>query len=239
MNESFSLIPFKNKNFGKIRGLLINGEPWFVAADVCNVLEIKNPSDALVKLEDIEKMTLALTENLSGKRGGARRLKIISEPGLYRLVCSSRKPEAREIQHWVFHEVMPSIRKTGSYSIDAEEQKRNKLRDESIVGRRNLTDEVQRFNQRDFIDGDKNPKARSRYARLTAKTQTGVFKIPSGGRDEATGKELAALIFGETAITNAMSKAYNEGVPFAQAEQRAVAVAQHVARLISGDIPLL
>lgn len=234
MKESFSLTPFKNKNFGKIRGLLINGEPWFVAADVCNVLELTNVTETLRRLEDDELTSVKL------KSGGQMRwLKIINESGLYRLVFSSRKPEAREIQHWVFHEVMPSIRKTGSYSIDADEQKRNKLRDESIVGRRNLTDEVQLFNQRDFLDGDKNPKARARYARLTAKTQTGVFKIPSGGRDEATGKELATLIFGETAITNAMSKAYNEGVPFAQAEQRAVAVAQHVARLISGDIPLL
>ena len=101
MNESFSLTPFKNKNFGKIRGLLINGEPCFVAADVCNVLELTNTTITLERLDDDEKMTLILTEGLSGKRGGARRLKIINESGLYRLVFSGRKPEAREIQHWV------------------------------------------------------------------------------------------------------------------------------------------
>lgn len=88
------------------------GDPWFVAKDVCNILEISNPSDALQSLDDDEKTNLGNSYVWSEP---GRKPLIISEPGLYRLVMRSRKPEAKEFQRWVTHEVLPSIRKHGAY----------------------------------------------------------------------------------------------------------------------------
>lgn len=91
---------------------------WFVAADVCAILGIVNVSDAIKKLDEDEKMTLGLTDSHSGNRGGAQSLTLINEPGLYSLIMSSRKPEAKKFKRWVTHEVLPSIRKTGLYAVD-------------------------------------------------------------------------------------------------------------------------
>ena len=77
---------FQNDQFGEIRTVMYDGEPWFVAADVCRVLEIANPSDALSRLDDDERMTLDSTEGHSGQRGGAQKFNCINEPGLYTLV---------------------------------------------------------------------------------------------------------------------------------------------------------
>lgn len=89
-----------------------NGDPWFLAKDVCDILEIRNPSDALQSLDDDEKTNLGNSYVWSEP---GRRPLIISEPGLYRLVIRSRKPEAKEFQRWITHEVLPSIRKHGAY----------------------------------------------------------------------------------------------------------------------------
>ena len=100
----------------KLRIIARDGEPWFVLADVCQVLGTTNPSMASKGLDDDEKMTLSLTEGHSGQRGGAQSVTIVNEPGFYRIVMRSDKPIARKFQRWVTWEVLPSIRKTGSYS---------------------------------------------------------------------------------------------------------------------------
>lgn len=105
MNE---LKTFKNPKFGTIRTTTINGEPWFVAADVCEALEIQNPTDAIKKLDEDEKARLNL-----GLRGGDTN--VVNEPGLYALVLGSRKPEAKAFKRWITHEVIPTIRKHGAY----------------------------------------------------------------------------------------------------------------------------
>ena len=109
---------FENTQFGKIRSLLIEGEPWFVAADVCRALEIGNPSDAIKRLDSDEVMTLDLNEGHSGTRGGAQKLNLVNEPGMYALVLGSRKPSAKAFKRWIAHDVIPSIRKTGMYSAN-------------------------------------------------------------------------------------------------------------------------
>ena len=88
---------------------------WFVAADVCRVLELSNPSEALKGLEEDERMTLSNTEGHSGLRGGAQSFNVISESGLYALIFKSRKPEAKAFRKWVTGEVLPAIRKSGVY----------------------------------------------------------------------------------------------------------------------------
>lgn len=109
---------FVSEKFGSIRVMTINNEPWFVAADVCKALEIGNPTMALSRLDEDEKMTLSLTEGHSGVRGGAQMANVVNEPGLYTLVLGSRKPEAKEFKRWITHEVIPTIRKTGGYIAD-------------------------------------------------------------------------------------------------------------------------
>ena len=88
------------------------GEPWFVAKDVCDILEISNPSDALKRLDDDERSRFNL-----GRQGETN---IVNEAGLYVLVLGSRKPEAHEFKRWVTHEVLPSIRRHGGYMAGQE-----------------------------------------------------------------------------------------------------------------------
>ncbi len=91
MKKTNELTVFQNDQFGSVRVIEREGEPWFVAADVCRALEITNPSVALERLDDDEKMTLSSTEGHSGQRGGAQLLNIVNEPGMYALVLGSRK----------------------------------------------------------------------------------------------------------------------------------------------------
>lgn len=100
---------FENPEFGQIRATVSNnGEPLFVAADVCRALEHSNVTMALDRLDDDEKTKLNL-----GLSGGATNC--VTEAGLYSLVLGSRKKEARQFKRWVTHEVIPSIRKHGAY----------------------------------------------------------------------------------------------------------------------------
>lgn len=87
--------------------------PWFVAADVCRVLEIGNTTEAIRSLEDFEKMTLSNPEGRAGN--GAQSYNLISESGLYALIFKSRKPQAVAFRLWVTSEVLPAIRQNGFY----------------------------------------------------------------------------------------------------------------------------
>lgn len=94
-----------------IRTILINNEPWWVAKDVCDVLEHSNSRMALDRLDEDEKGVSSIYTP-----GGTQEMQIINEPGLYSLILGSRKPEAKAFKRWITHEVIPAIRNTGSYS---------------------------------------------------------------------------------------------------------------------------
>ena len=98
---------FKNEEFGEIRVTAIDGEPWFVAKDVCDILGISNPTMAIEGLENFERAKFNL-----GRQGEAN---IISESGFYTLVLRSRKPVAKPFRIWVTNKILPTIRKTGGY----------------------------------------------------------------------------------------------------------------------------
>ena len=104
------LMIFENEAFGKVRTLNLNGEPWFVAVDVCSVLDLSNPTIAVSRLDEDERAKFIL-----GRQGDAT---IVNEPGLYTLVLGSRKPEAKAFKRWITHEVLPNIRKHGVYITD-------------------------------------------------------------------------------------------------------------------------
>lgn len=116
---------FNNDQFGKIRAITRDGEPWFVAVDVCRALEVGDTGKATGRLDDDE---LTRIKIVSG--GQSREVIVVSEAGLYGLVLGSRKPEAKEFKRWVTHEVIPSIRKTGGYLGNVEN-----MSDLEILGR--------------------------------------------------------------------------------------------------------
>lgn len=99
-------------NSTQIRTAIIDGEPWFVAKDVCEVLGIANSRDAVADLEQNE---LASVKATSG--GQRREMNVVSESGLYVLIFKSRKPEAKVFRRWVTSEVLPTLRKTGKYEM--------------------------------------------------------------------------------------------------------------------------
>lgn len=108
MNE---LKIFENPEFGSIRTLELNGEPWFVGKDVAEVLGYSNTRDALAKRVDKEDKGVANCDTL----GGNQSLITINESGLYSLILSSKLPTAKAFKRWVTSEVLPAIRKTGGY----------------------------------------------------------------------------------------------------------------------------
>ena len=106
---------FSNEKFGQVRTVMKDGEPWFVAADVCKALEIGNTAQAASKLDDDEKGIIS-----NDTLGGRQNMLAVNEPGLYSLVLGSRKKEARDFKRWITHEVIPTIRKTGGYVHNSE-----------------------------------------------------------------------------------------------------------------------
>lgn len=124
MEKKPELKLFQNDDFGTIRTVILDGEPWFVAADVCKILEHSNPTIAMNGLEDFEKTKLNL-----GLQGG--NTNIISESGFYTLVLRSRKSIAKPFRIWVTSEVLPSIRKTGRYIAPSENKMKAMLSDMS------------------------------------------------------------------------------------------------------------
>jgi len=95
--------------------LNIDGEPWFVATDVCKALEIGNNRMAVERLDFDEKSAVSLTDISSNGVKQQRDFTIVNEPGLYTLVLGSRKPSAKQFKRWITHDVIPSIRKHGAY----------------------------------------------------------------------------------------------------------------------------
>lgn len=134
------------------------GEPWFVAKDVCDILELTNPAVALQSLDDDEKTNLSNSYVWSEP---GRRPLIISEPGLYRLVMRSRKPEAKEFQRWVTHEVLPQIRKTGGYIPTSEtDDDMTILAKAVMIGQRTMEAQKQKIAEQQTRIVELEPKAR-------------------------------------------------------------------------------
>ncbi|MBQ6452564.1 MAG: phage antirepressor, partial [Solobacterium sp.] len=105
------LVTFSNPEFGNVRGLTIQGEPWLVGKDVAITLGYKNPRDALANHVDSEDKGVANCDTL----GGTQEMTVINESGLYSLILGSKLPGAKKFKRWVTSEVLPSIRKTGGY----------------------------------------------------------------------------------------------------------------------------
>lgn len=102
---------FKNSEFGEVRTVTIDNEPYFVGKDVAIILGYSNPRDAIGKHVDNEDKGVSKCDTL----GGIQELTVINESGLYSLILSSKLPTAKKFKRWITSEVLPSIRKTGGY----------------------------------------------------------------------------------------------------------------------------
>lgn len=108
---------FDNPDFGQIRAMINeSGEPMFVAKDVCSVLGISKYRDAISSLDEDEGCPVVVDTP-----GGAQKMTAVTEPGFYKLVMRSRKPEAKAFQRWVTHEVLPALRRDGGYMVARDE----------------------------------------------------------------------------------------------------------------------
>lgn len=166
MNE---LRIFENPEFGSIRTVEVNGEPWFVGKDVAEVLGYSNTRDALAKRVDDEDKGVANCDTPSGRQN----MTIINESGLYSLVLGSKLPTAKKFKRWVTSDVLPSIRKHGLYAMDEiladpdvlinaltelkeERQRRKKLESETVELSRAITEMQPKVNYVDIVLKSKN-----------------------------------------------------------------------------------
>jgi prophage antirepressor-like protein len=113
---SQAITPFEFKGHA-LRTVNRDGEMWFVARDVCDCLELEHITNALSRLRDNEKLTVKILQS-----GQDRDMWLVNEPGLYRLIFTSNKPQAQAFQDWVYHDVLPAIRQTGGYSLHPQGQ---------------------------------------------------------------------------------------------------------------------
>ena len=137
---------FANKEFGEIRVIEINGEPWWVLTDICKALDISNPSKVALRLDDDERSNFKL-----GRQGCVN---IVNESGLYAVILRSDKPNAKGFRKWVTSEVLPTIRKHGGYLTDElleklseSEQARDGFFKELLKERREHGKEIKSFRE--------------------------------------------------------------------------------------------
>lgn len=145
---------FNNHEFGQIRTVIDeNNEPWFVAIDICNALELTNPTVAVSRLDDDEKAKFNL-----GLSGGATN--VVNEYGLYNLILASRKKEAKQFKRWITHEVIPAIRKDGGYMLANKNDSEEEIMAKAVLIAQKSMERLKLENkQKDQIIGELKPKA--------------------------------------------------------------------------------
>lgn len=111
------LMIFESADFGRVRSVLKDGAPWFVAVDVCKALGLNQVTRAMSRLDSDEGRLLEVPHPQNTDK--TIEINAVSEAGLYHLILCSKKPEARAFKRWITHEVIPSIRKHGAYMTDA------------------------------------------------------------------------------------------------------------------------
>lgn len=176
--KSDQLQTFYNNDIGEIRGFIKDGEPWFLAGNVCRCLGIKNTSEALRKIRTKRKESgvkgIISSDTLLDTNGGMQTVSIIPEKILYELIFQSRKKKAYLFQTWVYDEVLPSLRKFGFY------------RNEGKLIRRTLTDSIKDSSENERMHGH----GFSTYTKLVYKSLGINYK---DGRDSLTVDQLNSI----------------------------------------------
>lgn len=191
------LITFTNETIGELRGFMKDGEPWFLAGQVCRCLGIKNASETLTRIKERhEKFAdkgVGIAYTLFQTAGGKQNIAIISESVLYELIFRSDKKKAFDFQQWIFGEVIPSIRKFGEYRMQGK------------LIRRSLTDEIKESGENDRMHGH----AYSTYTRLVYKS---IGVASSISRDSLNSETLEKLATRENLVQALIreGRTYNE-----------------------------
>jgi prophage antirepressor-like protein len=110
------IVLFQHEDFGNLRTIVVDGQPAICGLDLCRILEIENNRDAIRSLDSDEKITV-LNPDGNPRAGIPHQLVYLFEPGVYQVIFKSRKSEAKKVQRWVAHDILPTLRKTGTYSI--------------------------------------------------------------------------------------------------------------------------
>ena len=204
-----TLIPFDNSDFGEIRGLLIDGEPHFVGKDIATALGFKDTKNALKQhVDEEDKKGWRITT----PSRGTQKMVVINESGLYSLIFGSKLDTAKKFKRWVTSEVLPAIRKTGSYSLPQTQLERDprwiETRRLGKKTRKLLTQAIQALEEYFNARGTFFP-AGYIYGHLTNVIQN-ALGIEKGSRDSLTVKKLNQLdqaedIAGGTIFTNIAS----------------------------------
>ncbi len=159
MNNEIQKFDFKGSSLRTLTDEA--GGPWFVAKDVCDILGMSNPSMAVTALDKDEVAQIDPKDYLGSENRSNQAVNIVSEPGLYKLIMRSRKPEAHEFQRWVTHEVLPQIRRTGGYipATDADDDM-TILAKAVMIGQRTMEAQKRKIAEQQTRIVELEPKAR-------------------------------------------------------------------------------
>ena len=184
-----ALQSYVNEQFGKIRGVMIDGVPYFVGKDVARALGYKNTKDTLSKHVDDEDKTRGYQiATPSGKQA----MTLINESGLYSLILSSKLPKAKEFKRWVTSEVLPSIRKTGAYVVDKAYLKWLETRQHSTFTRKIETGVIKQFIEYAKAQGCTWDE-KFFYSTISIWCNIGAGIAPKNGRDKTTIRQLNTI----------------------------------------------
>ena len=212
---------FSHPDLGELKATMKNGEPWFLAGDVCRALGIKNSRDAVneigKKLKSAGVKDVGISDTLIKTQGGNQKATIINEQILYELVFNSRKQKAVLFRAWVTGEVLPSIRKHGFYR--AEGKNIRKVETDAI---------------RDFIEYAKNngSQGSDRYYAIITKATNDILGIQAGQRDNLTASQLEHLATVERIIATVLNDGVAKNLNYKDIYKLAASKARQVYNLV-------
>ena len=212
---------FSHPDLGEIKATIKNGEPWFLAGDVCRVLGIKDSAKAVRDIEAKYKTAgvkvATSSRTLVDTAGGRQQVVIVTEQILYELIFNSRKQKAVLFRAWVTGEVLPSIRKHGFY------------RNEGKMIRRVETDAI-----KEFIEYAKNNGSSSseRYYMIITKATNEILGIEKGQRDSLTASQLEHLAMVERVIASTLMQGIEKGMNYKDIYKLASSKARQVYQVV-------
>ena len=212
---------FSHPDLGEIKATIKNGEPWFLAGDVCRVLGIKDSAKAVRDIEAKYKTAgvkvATSSRTLVDTAGGRQQVVIVTEQILYELIFNSRKQKAVLFRAWVTGEVLPSIRKHGFY------------RNEGKMIRRVETDAI-----KEFIEYAKNNGSSSseRYYTIITKATNEILGIEKGQRDSLTASQLEHLAMVERVIASTLMQGIEKGMNYKDIYKLASSKARQVYNVV-------
>lgn len=219
---------FSNDTLGELKGLIKNGEPWFLAGDICRALGIK---DSAKTVRDIEtKYKNAGVEGTTSSRtlvqtkGGKQQVVIIPEPMLYELIFNSRKKKAVVFRAWVTNEVLPALRKHGEYRTDGK------------IIRKKETDSIKLLV--DYATDNGSKSANRYYVAVTSMTNK-LLGVESNSRDSLSADQLQQVAILEGVVDIAIRDGVKAEMPYKDIYQLAKERASHVVQaigVIGGDV---